>query len=228
MTGEADGAAAEGRRRGRRRVGRLCGRDGDPRGAGRRRRQAGRDLALFEVGVASLVNLAQSTITGPARSPRATATRTRDRSGSDVCGGRRRLWSRSATTACSARLCEALERPDLLSPPRFATNSRARRTTCRAQKSSSKQTFAGATADEWVERLAGAGVPAGIGARRRPAAAMRPPPAERRAPDDRDAAARALAGRPAGGSGAAATARRAHAPDLDACFAKSRRGDASA
>ena len=53
------------------------------------------------------------------------------------------------------RLCEALERPDLL---RFATNPERveRREELVAELS---QTFAGATADEWVERLEAAGVP---------------------------------------------------------------------
>jgi crotonobetainyl-CoA:carnitine CoA-transferase CaiB-like acyl-CoA transferase len=63
----------------------------------------------------------------------------------------------AANDGLFARLCEVLDRPDLL---RFATNPE--RVEQREELAAELgQVFATATADEWIERLRGAGVPAG-------------------------------------------------------------------
>ena len=70
ITGEIGRRAAEGRRRGRRRAGRLRRRDGDPRRAGRRAPAGGVEISLYDVALSALVNVAQGAlVTGeePAR-----------------------------------------------------------------------------------------------------------------------------------------------------------------
>lgn len=62
--------------------------------------------------------------------------------------------------ALYARLCGMLRRPDLLSDPRFATNT-ARLTHRDELAAELEAVFAGATRAEWVARCSEAGVPAG-------------------------------------------------------------------
>lgn len=62
--------------------------------------------------------------------------------------------------ALYARLCGMLSRPDLLSDPRFATNT-ARLTHRDELAAELEAVFAGATTAEWVARCSEAGVPAG-------------------------------------------------------------------
>ena len=113
------------------------------------------EISLADVARSALVNLAQNAlVTGeePQRHGNAHASivpyqtfATAD--GTIAVGG--------ANDGLYRRLCAALDRPDLL---RFATNPERveRREELVAQLS---QTFAKATADEWVERLEAAGVP---------------------------------------------------------------------
>jgi crotonobetainyl-CoA:carnitine CoA-transferase CaiB-like acyl-CoA transferase len=66
----------------------------------------------------------------------------------------------AANDAQFEKLCNALGRYDLLGDPRFATNTS--RVEHRAELALQlHETFAGATAEEWIERLNDAGVPSG-------------------------------------------------------------------
>jgi crotonobetainyl-CoA:carnitine CoA-transferase CaiB-like acyl-CoA transferase len=66
----------------------------------------------------------------------------------------------AANDAQFEKLCNALGRYDLLGDPRFATNTS--RVEHRAELALQlDETFAGATAEEWIERLNDAGVPSG-------------------------------------------------------------------
>ena len=113
------------------------------------------EISLADVARSALVNLAQNALlTGeePQRHGNAHASivpyQTFAASDATIAVG-------GANDGLFRRLCTALERPDLL---RFATNPERveRRDELVAELS---QTFAEATADEWVERLEAAGVP---------------------------------------------------------------------
>jgi crotonobetainyl-CoA:carnitine CoA-transferase CaiB-like acyl-CoA transferase len=115
------------------------------------------EISLYDVALSALVNVAQGAlVTGkePARHGNAHPNIVPYEAFPTADG---ELAVAAANDGLFARLCEALERPDLL---RFATNPERveRRAELRVEL---EQTFAGATADEWVERLARAGVPAG-------------------------------------------------------------------
>ena len=115
------------------------------------------EISLYDVALSALVNVAQGAlVTGkePARHGNAHPNIVPYETFPTADG---ELAVAAANDGLFARLCEALERPDLL---RFATNPE--RVEQRAElRAELEKTFAGATADEWVERLARAGVPAG-------------------------------------------------------------------
>jgi len=115
------------------------------------------EISLYDVALSALVNVAQGAlVTGiePARHGNAHPNIVPYETFATADG---ELAVAAANDGLFARLCEALERPDLL---RFATNPERveRRKELAAELG---KVFAAATADEWVERLGRAGVPAG-------------------------------------------------------------------
>src|SRR3954453_19366137 len=115
------------------------------------------EVSLYDVALSALTNVAQGAlVTGkePARHGNAHPNIVPYETFATADG---ELAVAAANDGLFARLCEALERPDLL---RFATNPERveRREELTAKLSA---IFATATADEWVERLREAGVPAG-------------------------------------------------------------------
>ena len=115
------------------------------------------EISLYDVALSALVNVVQGAlVTGkePLRHGNAHPNIVPYETFPTADG---ELAVAAANDGLFARLCEALERPDLL---RFATNPE--RVEQRAElRAELEKTFAGATAGEWVERLARAGVPAG-------------------------------------------------------------------
>ncbi len=74
------------------------------------------------------------------------------------------------------RLCEAIERPDLLADSRFTSNA-DRSANAVALRAELERTFAGAPADEWAQRLGSAGLP--VDAVQRPEDLLSDPQADR-------------------------------------------------
>jgi crotonobetainyl-CoA:carnitine CoA-transferase CaiB-like acyl-CoA transferase len=115
------------------------------------------EISLYDVALSALVNVAQGALvtgTEPARHGNAHPSIVPYETFATADG---ELAVAAANDGLFARLCEALDRPDLL---RFATNPErvGRREALAAELG---RVFANATADEWVERLRRAGVPAG-------------------------------------------------------------------
>src|SRR4051794_35087733 len=115
------------------------------------------EISLYDVALSALTNVAQGAlVTGaePARHGNAHPNIVPYEPFATADG---ELAVAAANDGLFARLCTALERPDLL---RFATNPERveRREELAAELGA---VFASATADEWVERLREAGVPAG-------------------------------------------------------------------
>jgi crotonobetainyl-CoA:carnitine CoA-transferase CaiB-like acyl-CoA transferase len=115
------------------------------------------EISLYDVAVSALTNVAQGAlVTGvePARHGNAHPNIVPYETFATADG---ELAVAAANDGLFARLCAALERPDLL---RFATNPERveRREELAAELGA---VFATATADEWVERLRRAGVPVG-------------------------------------------------------------------
>jgi crotonobetainyl-CoA:carnitine CoA-transferase CaiB-like acyl-CoA transferase len=115
------------------------------------------EISLYDVALSALVNVAQGALvtgTEPARHGNAHPSIVPYETFATADG---ELAVAAANDGLFARLCEVIGRPDLL---RFATNPE--RVERRAElKSELGRVFASATADEWVERLRSAGVPAG-------------------------------------------------------------------
>jgi crotonobetainyl-CoA:carnitine CoA-transferase CaiB-like acyl-CoA transferase len=115
------------------------------------------EISLYDVAISALVNVAQGAlVTGvePARHgnahPNIVPYETYATADAELAVA-------AANDGLFARLCEALEQPDLL---RFATNPE--RVEQRAEvRAALEPIFVAATADEWVERLRRVGVPAG-------------------------------------------------------------------
>lgn len=78
--------------------------------------------------------------------------------------------------ALFARLCEAIGRPDLLTDDRFVTNAE-RSANAVALRTELERTLAEASADEWADRLGGAGLP--VDAVQRPEDLLTDPQADR-------------------------------------------------
>jgi crotonobetainyl-CoA:carnitine CoA-transferase CaiB-like acyl-CoA transferase len=115
------------------------------------------EISLYEVALSALVNVAQGALvtgTEPARHGNAHPSIVPYETFATADG---ELAVAAANDGLFARLCEVLQRPDLL---RFATNPERveRREELAAELAG---VFATATAEEWVERLGRAGVPAG-------------------------------------------------------------------
>ena len=115
------------------------------------------EISLYDVALSALTNVAQGAlVTGeePARHGNAHPNIVPYETFATADG---ELAVAAANDGLFARLCAALERPDLL---RFATNPERveRREELTAELGA---IFATATADEWVERLGRAGVPVG-------------------------------------------------------------------
>ena len=115
------------------------------------------EISLYDVALSALINVAQGALvtgTEPARHGNAHPSIVPYETFATADG---ELAVAAANDGLFARLCEVLDRPDLL---RFATNPERveRREEVAAELG---RVFATATADEWVDRLGRAGVPAG-------------------------------------------------------------------